>query len=146
MPTAAKLVAALCFALTGFLAAEAVKRQIPEGTDFGPFSLVIAGLGLIAGWRVMGRLAGKGWIASVGYGLRTSVTVAFAGLVIYAIERMIQRALDMLYKGPVEAVLGVFEQMVTLGAYVLRQEVLVVLAVGAVFGGIAAEWAARRWP
>ncbi len=38
MPTAAKLVAAVLFAMTGFLAAESFKPQMPEGTAFGAFS------------------------------------------------------------------------------------------------------------
>jgi hypothetical protein len=145
MPTAAKLVASLAFALTGFLAAEAFKLGMPEGMAFGPFSLVIAAVGFICGWRIAGRLAGKGFSSSIGYGLRTSVTIVFWGLLIYSTERMIQRALDMLYKGPIEAVLGIFQLMYELGLKVPTPEVLTVLIVGGVIGGLAAEWAARRW-
>jgi hypothetical protein len=145
MPTAAKLVASLAFLLTGFLGAEAFKLGMPPGMSFGPFSLVIGAIGLICGWRIAGRLAGRGYVASVGYGLRTSVTIAFWGLLVYSTERMIQRALDMLYDGMIEAVLGIFEQMFELGQRLLTTEVLTVLAVGGVFGGLAAEWAARRW-
>lgn len=145
MPTAAKLVASLAFALTGFLAAEAFKLGMPEGMAFGPFSLVIAAIGLICGWRISGRLAGHGNLASIGYGLRTSVTIVFWGLLIYSTERMIQRALDMLYNGPIEAVLGIFQLMFELGQRLPTPEVLTVLVVGGVFGGIATEWAGRRW-
>lgn len=145
MPTAAKLVASLAFLMTGFLAAEAFKLGMPEGMAFGPFSFVIAAIGFICGWRIAGRLAGYGYVSSVGYGLRTSVTFVFWGLLIYSTERMIQRALDMLYDGPVEAVLGIFQLMFEMGQRVLTAEVLTVLVVGGVFGGVAAEWAARRW-
>lgn len=145
MPTAAKLVAALAFALTGFLGAEAFKLGMPPGMAFGPFSLVIAAIGVLCGWTISGRLAGAGYTASVGYGLRSSVTIAFWGLLIYSTERMVQRSLDMLYDGPVEAVIGIFQLMVDLGQRLLTAEVLTVLAVGGVFGGLVAEWAARRW-
>lgn len=145
MPTAAKLMASVAFALTGFLAAEAFKLGMPPGMRFGPFSLVIAAIGFICGWRIAGRLAGYGYTASIGYGLRTSVTLAFWGLLLYSTERMIARSLDMLYDGPIEAVLGVFQLMVELGEKVLTVEVLTVLAVGGVLGGVAAEWGARRW-
>lgn len=145
MPTAAKLVAALAFALTGFLGAEAFKLGMPPGMAFGPFSLVIAAIGVLCGWTISGRLAGGGYTASVGYGLRSSVTIAFWGLLIYSTERMVQRSLDMLYDGPVEAVIGIFQLMVDLGQRLLTAEVLTVLAVGGVFGGLVAEWAARRW-
>lgn len=145
MPTAAKLVASLAFLMTGFLGAEAFKLGMPEGMSFGPFSLVIGAIGLICGWRIAGALAGRGYVSSVGYGLRTSVTITFWGLLVYATERMIQRALDQLYKGIIEAVLGIFQLMFELGQRLITTEVLTVLAVGGVFGGIAAEWAARHW-
>jgi len=145
MPTAAKLMGAVFFALTGFLAAEAFKLGMPAGMRFGPFSLVIAAIGFLCGWRIAGRLAGNGYTGSVGYGMRTSVTIVFWGLLVYSTERMIQRALDMLYDGPVEAVLGIFQLMFELGQRVLTAEVVTVLVVGGVFGGVAAEWASRRW-
>jgi hypothetical protein len=145
MPTAAKLVAFVAFLMTGFLAAEAFKLGMPPGMSFGPFSLVIGIIGGICGWRIAGRLAGHGYSASVGYGLRTSVTIVFWGLLVYSTERMIQRALDMLYNGPVEAVLGIFQLMFELSQKVATPEVLTALVVGGVFGGAAAEWASRRW-
>lgn len=146
MPTAPKLVAAVLFALTGFLAAEAFKGVMPDGMAFGAFSLVIAGIGLICGWRISGKYAGQGIGSSIGYGLRTSVTIAFWGLVLYSIERMIQRALDMLYKDTMEAVVGVFDLMMQYGLKIVTApEVLITLAVGAVLTAIAVEIAARRW-
>ena len=145
MPTAAKLIASVVFAMTGFLGAEAFKLGMPPGMAFGPFSFVIAAIGFLCGWRIAGRLAGFGYMSSVGYGLRTSITIVFWGLLLYSTERMIDRSLDMLYDGPVEAVLGVFQLMVELGEKVATPEVLTVLAVGGVFGGVAAEWASRRW-
>ncbi len=74
MPTAPKLVAALIFAAIGFFTAEFYKPQMPEGTQFGQFSVICARIGAICGWRVMGNLAGRGYSASMGLGIRTSVT------------------------------------------------------------------------
>ena len=54
MPTANNLVAALCLAFLGAILAELVKPQMPEGYDFGYFTLVSAALGLVVGWKVMG--------------------------------------------------------------------------------------------
>lgn len=146
MPTAPKLVAAVIFALTGFLAAEAFKRVMPEGMAFGTFSLVIAGIGLVCGWMICGRFAGKGISSSIGYGMRTSITIAFWALLGYSIERMIQRALDMLYRDTMEAVVGVFDLMMQYGRMVVTApEVMITLAAGAMLGGIAVEFTARRW-
>jgi hypothetical protein len=51
----------------------------------------------------------------------------------------------MLYDGPMEAVLGVFEIMLDYGRMMLQPDVLGVLAVGGILGGMLAEWAGRRW-
>jgi hypothetical protein len=146
MPTAAKLVAAVLFAMTGFLAAETFKPQMPEGTAFGAFSLIVAGIGLICGWRVMGGLVGRGYLASAGFGLRTSVTIVFWALLGFSIHRMVSLSLSaMPYDGPMEAIVGIFEEMVEYGKLLLARDVIIALAVGGIFGGMAAEWASRRW-
>ena len=49
MPTANSLVAAICLAILGAVVAELVKPQMPEGMDFGYFTLTSAGLGLLVG-------------------------------------------------------------------------------------------------
>jgi hypothetical protein len=145
MPTAAKLFAAVVFAAVGFLAAEAYKPGMPEGTQFGLFSLLVAAIGVLCGWRVMGRLAGHGYGAAAGYGLRTSATIVFWALVAFSIYEMILRSMKMRYDGPMEALVGVFDLMLQHGVLVLTLPVLGVLAVGGVLGGWAAEFAGRRW-
>ena len=72
MPTAAKLVSAIAFALVGCLAALAYIPQLPVGTSPGYLTPAVTALGLLIGWRGMGRFAGKGWGESMGLGLKTS--------------------------------------------------------------------------
>ncbi|MDN5788482.1 TrgA family protein, partial [Pseudorhodobacter sp.] len=69
MPTISKLVAAFAFAIVAAFAAELFKPQMPEGTQFGYFTVICAVIGLICGWRVMGNLVGRGYRAAMGYGL-----------------------------------------------------------------------------
>ncbi len=146
MPTAAKLVAAILFAMTGFLAAESFKPQMPEGTAFGSFSLIVGGIGLICGWMVMGGLAGRGYLASAGFGLRTSVTIVFWALLGFSIHRMVSLSLSaMPYDSPMAAIVGIFQEMVKFGRLLPARDVLIALGVGGIFGGMAAEWASRRW-
>jgi hypothetical protein len=145
MPTAAKLVAAVMFAAVGFLAAEAFKPQMPQGTPFGPFSLVVAGIGFLTGWIVMGGLVGRGYGAAAGYGMRTSVTVVFWALLLGSIYLMVEMSMKMRYDGPMDAVVGIFELMAEHARLLLDTDVLMVLGIGGVAGGCAAEWAARRW-
>ena len=68
MPTAARLMAALCLAVVGLVVSEMVKPLMPESTDFGYFVQVNIVLGLGVGWFVMGRRAGRG-ILDVHHGL-----------------------------------------------------------------------------
>lgn len=145
MPTAAKLFAAVVFAVVGYLAAEAYKPGMPEGTQFGLFSELTAFIGLLCGWMVMGVLAGQGYGRAAGYGLRTSATLVFWALLLFSVYEMILRSMKMRYEGPMEALVGVFDLMLQHGLLVLTVPVLAVLAAGGVLGGWAAEFAGRRW-
>ncbi|NCM97472.1 MAG: TrgA family protein [Rhodobacterales bacterium] len=146
MPTAAKLVAALLFAAMGYLAAEAFKPTMPEGTRFGYFSLICAALGLACGWQVMGKLAGRGYGAAITSGIQTAATFAAFALLGFCIYLMITRALDHRYgHDVVKALLAVFALMLENGARMLAPPVLGTLLAGAVVGGVATEWVAKRW-
>src|SRR6056297_1256011 len=106
MPTAAKLLAAVAFAALGFLAAETVKPHMVEGTQFGVFSYICAGIGALCGWMVMGGLVGAGYRAAAGYGVRTAATLVFWALLGFSIYEMILRATKMRYDGPMDALTG----------------------------------------
>lgn len=145
MPTAAKLVAAVMFALAGFLGAEAFKPLMEEGTNFGQFSPLTAVIGALTGWMVMGRLAGRGYVAATGFGLRTMVTIVFWALLAFCIYDMVLLSMKMRYDGPVEAVVGVFELMVERVLIMRDWNFVITLAVCGVVGGLVTEWAGRRW-
>lgn len=145
MPTAAKLVAAVMFAAVGFLAAQAYVPSLPEGTQIGFLREICAMLGLVIGWFVMGRLVGKGYVEAVGFGIRTSVTVLFWAVLGFSIYEMILRSTKMMYDGPMEALLGVFDLVIYYGKMMGSPEFIGTLLIGGVLGGIAAEWAGRRW-
>jgi hypothetical protein len=150
MPTAPKLVAALCFAFVGFFTAESYLRGLllrdQAALAFDGMAYVMAGIGALCGWRIMGRLTGKGWAAAVGTGLRTAVTTVFWALLVYAIQRMIKKALQRLYgDSPMEAVVDVFALMLDYALQLAQPEVIAALVIGGALGGIASEYAGRRW-
>lgn len=150
MPTASKLVAALCFAFTGFFVAETYRVGLiardQAGLAFDGMQLVMAVIGALCGWRIMGRLTGKGWFPAVGTGLRTAVTAVFGALMVYAVQRMIKKALQRLYgDSPFEAVVDVFALMLDYAIQMAQPEVMVALVIGGALGGIASEFAGRRW-
>jgi hypothetical protein len=147
MPTAAKAVAALAFALVAYFAAQGVKAPgvMPEGTQFGWFSEITAGIGFLCGWIVMGGLVGRGYGEAAASGLRVSVTILFWALLGFAIYDMVLLSTKLRYDGPMEAVLDVFNIMMVNGRRILTVEILGILAVGGVLAGCAAEWAGKRW-
>jgi len=145
MPTAARLFAAIAFAAIGFMAAEIYKPGLPPETQWGRFTILSALIGLLCGWFVMGRLAGRGMRAAFGSGLRTSANMVFYAMLLFSVYEMVLRSLRKRYDGVFEAVMGTFDIMLAYGAALVRPEPLVVLVLGGMLGGAFAEWAARRW-
>ncbi|WP_417255727.1 TrgA family protein [Celeribacter halophilus] len=145
MPTAAKLVAAFWFALLAWFAAELTKNYVPEGTQFGIMSYIAAGFGFLTGWVFLGRRAGDTMAAAYSYGFSSSVILTFWSVFYFAFETMIHRSLDRRYRGPTEAVLGVFDLMRDYFLYVFKPDVLFILIIGGFFGGWITEKAARKW-
>jgi len=65
MPTAARLMAALCLAVVGYVVSDMVVPLMPENTDFGRFHYVNAVLGALVGWLIMGPRGGRGPTAAI---------------------------------------------------------------------------------
>jgi hypothetical protein len=146
MPTAAKLFAAFAFAAVAFFAAEVFKPHMPAGTQFGYFSIVSALIGLICGWRIMGPEAGKGNWMAVNSGLKTAVCTVLLALLVFSTYEMLNLAFRPAYKGPMEAVVGIFDLAVEYFTTIaLAWDVLIVLLVGGGLAGLMSEWASRRW-
>ena len=59
MPTAAKLGAAVAFAIVGWLAAMAYIPQLPESTNTTYFREITAFLGFVLGWVTLGPAVGR---------------------------------------------------------------------------------------
>lgn len=145
MPTAAKLFAALAFAAVGWMAAEAYRPLMPDHTPWGRFVPISVALGLICGWRVMGPRAGRGWASAMGIGLSTSAVLLTVALFVLSFHTMILRALDRRYDGVLEALVGVFAIMLDYAARMVDLQLLAVLVLGGVAGGLASEAAGRLW-
>lgn len=145
MPTAAKLFAAFAFAVVAFFAAEVYKPHLPEGTQFGAFSFISALIGLVCGWRVMGPEAGRGNWMAVNSGMKTSACAVGLALLIFSTYEMLVLAFRPAYKGPMEAIVGIFDLAVDFFLALLAWDTLLVLIVGGALAGLLSEWANRRW-
>ena len=146
MPTAAKLVSALIYALVGWSASLAYNSALPEGISMSTLPPVMAGLGLLLGWFSMGPVAGRGWRESMAYGLRTSFLIGFLAMFGFAMDQMLRKASHRMYRAdPVAALLDVPDLMYQYGKYMFTTDVMVSLLVGGLLGGVIVEYVARRW-
>ena len=145
MPTAAKLVAAVLFALLGVTGVLVYGPLLPEATPLRGLVPSAVVIGLICGWLLMGRRAGAGYGVAVGNGLSTGVAFAFWMVVLWAGVEMIERSTRMRYDGPMEAVLGGLALMVEYATLMLHPPFLGVVVIGSAVAGGLTEAAARRW-
>lgn len=145
MPTAAKVIAALCLAALGYVASEFVKTLLPEIQNFGIFSEFNAALGLLVGWIVVGRRAGRGTKDAIANGLTGVAALIFWSLFINASNEMFQLSLKRRFSGPVEAFAAIFEIGIEYGQILINPLMIVTFLIGALITGYLSEFAARRW-
>jgi hypothetical protein len=144
MPTAAKLISALFFAALGWVLADVYVQFMDGGPNVGRLREICAVVGAVCGWRVMGTLVGDSMWLALGSGLRTSVTLAFFCFLGFSAYEMVLQSTKMVYEGPMEAVLGVFEIMVEYLAVAMTWEFVLTLVIGGMIGGWIAEWTHRQ--
>lgn len=145
MYTAPRLVAALLLAVVGFAVSELIKPLMPEGTQFGWFSFVNAGLGAIMGWIVIGNRVGRGMAAAVGNGVTGAAALMFWGLFLQAGNEMLRLSLRRRYGGPVEGLTDLFRIGIDYALTMSTGPVLGTLFAGGIVAAMLAEVASRHW-
>jgi hypothetical protein len=147
MPTAARLFAALSLAGVAWFASVLYIGLLPEGTPAGWLPIVNAGLGLITGWRVVGRLvSGKSYVGAIGHGVRGAFTVYFFAVLFWSIWRMLELSLKKRYDDPSEAINAVFALISDYSLLLLEDPTPgLVLLFGGIGSALLAEWAKRRF-
>jgi hypothetical protein len=141
MPTAARLMAAVCLAVVAYVVSLMVMPLMPESTDFGNFIPINIGLGLCVGWLVMGRRAGRGGTAAINNGLTGVFVLMFWGIGVQAANEMMRLAMRHRYDGPFESIVAVFQIGAEYALIVATVPIGVVLVVAAVVSGMLTEYA-----
>lgn len=145
MPTAAKMIAAIILAIIGYMTAEATRPLLPDGMATGWLNRVVIVIPAICGWRVIGRMVGRGYNVAFSMGLYAVTVSVFFVLLTFAIAEMLSRSMRKLYDGPMEAIVRMFEIFVEYGSYLLSPMPILYLLVGAALVGPIAEYAHRKW-
>lgn len=145
MPTGAKGMAAVTFAVVGWLTANLYVENMEVETAVGALRELTAVLGGFVGWKVMGNSVGKGYIGAIGSGLKTMIVLVFFALLFACIYQMFRNAVRMVYDGPFDAVVDIFFMMAERSVPLASVGVLTVVVVGGAIAGIMTENANRRW-
>ncbi|MBL4766446.1 MAG: TrgA family protein [Rhodobacteraceae bacterium] len=145
MPTAARLVAAICLALLAFIVSGQIMPLMPEGTNFGYFIYINIALGVSTGWIIMGKRAGKGTTAAINNGITGMIALLFWGLFVQGCYEMIRQAMRHRFDGPFEALLGIAKIATAYGMTILVPHVIATLLIGGILSGFATEYAAKKW-
>lgn len=145
MPTGARLMAAISLTVLAFILSGMVVPLMPESTDFGYFLPLNMVLGLLVGWRVMGRRAGRGITAAINNGLAGVFVLMLWAIFLQAANEMVRLALRNRYDDPFEAIVAVFQIGAEFGVMIATVPMGVALVVGAVISGLLTEFAYNRW-
>lgn len=145
MPTAAKMIAAIALAITGILTAGAVIPHMPEGQPIKWLYQVSIIVPIVAGWRVVGRLIGKGYRLSFNVGLYATVVATFFTLLFFAIGEMLKRSTRNQYDGPMDAIVNMFGVFLEYAVLLLNPGPAMYLVICAVILGPLAEFGHRKW-
>lgn len=146
MPTAAKLVAAVIFAITGYLTGEAVRDYLPDSVVARQLTLWSIVIPMVCGWRVVGKYIPRGGLtAAINTGVYAMCVAIFFTLTAFAFAEMIGRSMNQRYSGPVDAVVNMFGVALEFGAYLLHPGPIALMVGGAVISGVLGLWAHRKW-
>ncbi len=145
MPSAARLMGAICLAIVAYVISGMVIPLLPESTDFGNFVPINVTLGLLAGWFIMGPRAGRGTTAGINNGLTGVLVLMLWGIGAQAVFEMVRLAMRNRYDGAFEALVAVFTIGAEYAVLVATAPIGIALIVSAVISGLLTEFAGKRW-
>ncbi|WP_245964089.1 TrgA family protein [Roseovarius spongiae] len=145
MPSSARLIAAVSLGVLGWVGSEMVRPLMPPHTAFGWFNYVNVALGLLCGWFVIGSRTGRGYVESVSIGLTGGAALVFWALFAQSFNLMLKQSLDRKFKGPIEAIVGIFNNALEYLQFLWDTPLIVTLVIGSIVAGLLTEFVARRW-
>lgn len=145
MPTAAKLMAAVAFAIVGYFIYVAMVPSFGD-TSIPRFLLpVCIGVGAWAGWVFCGTKA-MSVRSGIGTGFSAVVAMGVCILFIMSFEQMIQLSLRRRYDGPMEAIVDVFNLMFQNLTDFATPVMGITLLAGGLLAGLVAGLTGKAYP
>ncbi|MFK7874662.1 MAG: TrgA family protein [Paracoccaceae bacterium] len=148
MPTAARLVAAVCVCVLSILLSRIVQdiylRDVAP-VNFGYFMWINAGLGAVIGWGPVGKRAKADLSAALSNGVTGVILLIGICIFAHAFLDMMRRSLKNEYDTLFEAILAVFQIIAAWAPLLVDQGFIIVAGLGGCIVGILSSYAARRW-
>ena len=111
--------------------------------DFGRALNIV--LGILVGWIVMGRRAGRGTTSAINNGLTGVFVLMLWGVGIQSANEMVRLAMRNRYDGPFEAIIDTFQIGAEFVMIIATVPIGVTLVIAAVLSGLVTEFAGNRW-
>lgn len=145
MPTAARLTAAIAFAIVGYFIYIAMVPSFGEKVIPSFLLPVCLGAGLWSGWVLCGSKADS-VRSGIGTGLTAVVAMIFSILFIMSFVHMIQLSMRRRYDGPMEAIVDVFNIMYENAIMFATQNLGLTLLLGALIAGLVSGIMGKKFP
>lgn len=149
MPTAARIVAAVCITFIAWVVSGLIKQLMPTTPDFGYFVPICVAVGWICGWTILGRRADRGRLGyanAVGVGLSAMAMTVFWVLLIITAYESFSVAMERRFHDPMKVIYNMYpigqEHLMTMN----NVDVIVWLVFGGAISGILAHMAGVKWP
>lgn len=145
MPTGAKLLGAILFAITGAVAAWIGIPGLPDGRQPGLLIPIATLTGVYFGWTLAGARMGTTLRNALVLSFRTMVLMFITTMFLIAGEEAYQRSVKLRYNGPIEAVTDIANLMIYFAKMAAQPPVMTVMGIGVVLGAVFVNWAGRAW-
>ncbi len=146
MPTAAKLVASIMLAISGFIVVIVVVNVYPDAArrSVGLTSAAVF-MGLFVGWRGLGKRISEDEGSGITSGLKAGIAMFVWVIFLYALADMIAGIQDNAYYQPMTALLVIPAGMIKYGQMALNAPIMGTMVVLAAIAGKMTKTADTRW-
>lgn len=146
MPTAAKLVASIMLAISGFIVVIVVVNVYPDAArrSVGLTSAAVF-MGLFVGWRGLGKRISEDEGSGITSGLKAGIAMFIWVIFLYALADMIAGIQDNAYYQPMTALLVIPAGMIKYGQMALNAPIMGTMVVLAAIAGKMTKTADTRW-
>lgn len=149
MPTAARIVSAVCIAFIAWVVSGLIKQLMPDEPDFGIFVPLSVGIGAICGWTILGRRADRGRLGyanAIGVGLSAMAMTVFWVLLFVSAWESFSVAISRTFHDPMKVIYNLYPIALEHIQTMNDTDVLVWLGFGGAITGILAHMAGSKWP